>query len=318
MQKYSGRLFAVQVGQTISVAGRANNNPQRIDIELTQLNSDEEDAGDIQFHLSARFQPDDTSIVRNTHTRGEGWGAEEREENILPFNDSLNPLIQGGNFKIAIYVDKEAFFVSIDEKPYCTFTHRLPIVNIQKIKISGDVDDVYQVNQKSANPDLWPVINTNTFEAFAPSQFNPGNVVIITGISRGSSSGDFTVKFYDGANKVRTHFQFQAFLERQEIELNSQLENGEFGEKIIAATSSAPFSIGQSFKLAFAITESDFLVAANGERISNMAFRDDILRILGSLTGLEVISNNGLNVLVLGVDYLRLIPDCEGFERFTE
>lgn len=318
MLKYSGRLFAVQVGQTISVAGRANNNPQRIDIELTQLNSDEEDAGDIQFHLSARFQPDDTSIVRNTHTRGEGWGAEEREENILPFNDSLNPLIQGGNFKIAIYVDKEAFFVSIDEKPYCTFAHRLPIVNIQKIKISGDVDDVYQVNQKSANPDLWPVINTNTFEAFAPSQFNPGNVVIITGISRGSSSGDFTVKFYDGANKVRTHFQFQAFLERQEIELNSQLENGEFEEKIIAATSSAPFSIGQSFKLAFAITESDFLVAANGERISNMAFRDDILRILGSLTGLEVISNNGLNVLVLGVDYLRLKPECEGFERFTE
>lgn len=318
MLKYSGRLFAVQVGQTISVAGRANNNPQRIDIELTQLNSDEEDAGDIQFHLSARFQPDDTSIVRNTHTRGEGWGAEEREENILPFNDSLNPLMQGGNFKIAIYVDKEAFFVSIDEKPYCTFAHRLPIVNIQKIKISGDVDDVYQVNQKSANPDLWPVINTNTFEAFAPSQFNPGNVVIITGISRGSSSGDFTVKFYDGANKVRTHFQFQAFLERQEIELNSQLENGEFGEKIIAATSSAPFSIGQSFKLAFAITESDFLVAANGERISNMAFRDDILRILGSLTGLEVISNNGLNVLVLGVDYLRLKPECEGFERFTE
>lgn len=313
MQRYFGRLFAVQVGQTISVSGRVKNDPQRIDVELSQMNNDAEDVGNIQFHLSARFQPDDTSIVRNSHQKGEGWGVEERSENLLPFNDTANPIIKGGIFKISIFVDRDAFFVSIDEKPFCTFAHRHSITNIQRIILRGDIDEVFQVNQKTAQPNPWPIVNTNTFEAFAPGQFNPGNVILITGMPRGNSNGNFIVNFYDGANKVRKHFKLQAFLPSHEVTLNSQQENGEFGENV---SFNYPFAVGEVFKLAIAISDKEYHIAINGQKFSSMTFRDEINRLFGSLTGIEIISNDGLNIQVQGVDYLRLRPDCTGFERF--
>jgi hypothetical protein len=252
--------------------------------------------------------------VRNSHTKSAGWGEEERSENIFPFNTS-NPIIKGGILKISIFVDAEAFFVSIDEKPYCTYAHRHPITNIQKIKIAGDFDEVFQVNQRSAQADPWPIVNTNVFEAFAPGQFNPGNVIVITGVPRGNVEGGFNVKFYDGANKRITHLTLMAFFDCNQFAANSHREDGCSGDAVVA--SSFPFEIQQVFKLAIGITESEFVIAVNGVKIMSMEFRDDIQRLLGSLTGVEVISNKGMSVGVQGVDFLFIRPDCEGFERFT-
>lgn len=315
MQKYLGRLFPVKIGQLINVSGRVNNDPKKIDIELSSVNNDDEDAGDVQLHLSARFYPSDTWIVRNSHTKSVGWGEEQREVNILPFNSSQNPIIKGGIFKISIFIDAEAFFVSIDEKPYCTFAHRQEITNIQKIKIAGDVDEVFQVNQQTAQANPWPIVNTNVFEAFAPAQFNPGNVITITGVPRGNLNGGFNVKLYDGANKQRTHLTIMTFFDCNQFALNSHTEDGCMGEAVVAP--SFPFAIQEVFKLAIAITNSEFLVAVNGNKIMSIEFRDEIERILGSLTGVEIVSNNGMSVEVQGVDFNLIRPDCEGFERFT-
>lgn len=314
MQKYLGRLFPAKVGQLISVAGRVSSDPQQIDIELSSVNNEGEDAGDVQLLLSTRFYPNDTSIVRNSHAKGVGWGDEERLENILPFN-SQNPLIPGGNFKFSIFIDSDAFFVSIDEKPFCTFAHRQSIENIQKIKIAGDVDEVFQVNQRSAQADPWPIVNTNVFEAFAPEQFNPGSVVVITGVPRGHLNGGFYVKFYDGANKHKTHLTLMTFFDCKQFAANSHREEGCMGEAVVA--SSFPFAVQEVFKLAIAVTDSDFLIAVNGERVMSMEFRDELRRLLGSMTGIEIVSNKGMSVLVQGVDFMHIRPDCEGFERFT-
>lgn len=315
MEKYIGRLFPVKIGQLITVAGRVSNSAEKIDIELSRVNSNEDDLGDIQFLLSARFFDEDNSIVRNSHVKGVGWGDEERSENIFPFNTSQNPLIKGGNFKISIFVDSEAFFVSIDEKPYCTFAHRHEITNIQKIKIAGDVDEVFQVNQQSAQPDPWPIVNTNVFETHAPSQFNPGNVIVITGVPRGNPQGNFYVKFYDGVNKQKTHLTLMAFFDCNQFAANSHRDEGCMGDAVIAE--SFPFAIQEVFKLAIAITETEFLIAVNGTKILSMEFRDEIRRLLGSMTGIEVISNNGMSIGIQGVDYMFIRPECEGFERYT-
>lgn len=313
MQKYLGRLFHVEEGQLISIVGRVNNDPKLIDIELTSVDDIREKSGNVQLKFSVRY--DDGLIARNSFENGVGWGAEEIQENLLPFNPSLNPIIKGGIFKVSIFIDTNAFFVSIDEKPFCTFAHRTPLVNIQFLKIAGDVDEVFQVNQKSAQTETWPIVNTNVFEAYAPKQFNPGNVIVITGVPRGNMQGSFNVKFYDGVNKLKTHLTLMAFFDCNQFAANSHREEGCMGEAVVA--SSFPFAIQEVFKLAIAISNSDFLIAVNGQRIMSIEFRDEIRRLLGSMTGVEIISNKGMNVQVQGVEYLYIRPECEGFESFT-
>lgn len=313
---FSGRLFPVEIGQTITVVGRASNHAQRIDIDLLSGNNHGVDAGDIQLHMSARFQANDTSIVRNTHVRGAGWLQEERRENLIPFN-TLNPIKKGGDFKVAIFIDQSAFFVSFDEKPYCTFAHRLPIVGIQRINIARDIDEIYQMNQRSAQPSPWPIVKTNIFQSFAPRQFNPGNVIVITGVPRGSPNGDFSINFYDGPNKARTHFHLRIYPNQKKIVINSQQENGNWHTPIASKPSHFPFIMLQTFKIAIAITSSNFMIAANGLRFAQMPFRDEIKRLLGSMTGFEVIGNNNINLGVPGVEHLVLDTECNNFERFS-
>lgn len=306
--KYSGRLFPMQIGQLISVVGKISNNPDRLDIDLTSGN----EPSDIILHISARFPEDEAAIVRNTRD-GENWGEEERAENLIPFN-GLNPLKPGGDFKIDIFIDEAAYFISIDGKPFCTYSHRMPFEAIQKINISSDIEAVYQVNQTSAQERPWPAVNVNTFEAFVPEQFNPGNIVVISGIPKGNNSGDFAVNFYDGSNRSRCHFHFRAFLADNSAILNSQNENYEWHQEI---SSSHPFQICEPFKLAIAMTNNEFQVAINGEKVGALPYIDHHERLFGSLTGISVVSNNGLNVEVQGVNYMKLGADCERFEAFS-
>lgn len=313
---FSGRLFPVEVGQTLTIVSRASNQAQRIDIDLLSGNNHGVDAGDIQFHMSARFQTNDSSIVRNTHVRGFGWQQEERRENLFAFN-VLNPINKGSVFKVVIFIDQSAFFVSFDEKPYCTFAHRLPIVGIQRISIARDVDEIYQVNQRSAQPDPWPIVKTNVFQSFAPRQFNPGNVIVITGIPRGNANGNFSINFYDGSNKTRAHFHLRIYPNQKKIVLNSQQENGNWHTPIAANPPHFPFMIQQTFKIAIAITSANFQLAANGLKFAQMPYRDDIKRLLGSMTGFEVIGNNGMNLGVPGVEHVVLDTECRNFERFS-
>lgn len=318
MIKFSGHLFSVQAGQTITIVGRSNSNAQRIDIELLSGNSHGIDSGDIQFHMSARFLANDTSIVRNTHVRGVGWQKEERRENLIPFNTALNPIKKGGDFKVVLFIDQSAFLMSIDDKPFCTYAHRLPIVGIQQIKITRDVDEIYQVNQRSAQPNLWPALKTNTFQSFAPRQFNPGNVIVITGMPQGNPNGDFTINFYDGSNKQRIHFHIRVYPSRKNLILNSQLENGNWREQIVVKPSPFyPFAVQQTFKLAIGISNIGFLLAVNGLRIAEMPYRENIKSILNAMTGFELIRNNGMNVVVTAVDHMITDANCGNFEKFS-
>lgn len=314
--KYTGRLFPVEVGQLITVAGKILNNPNRFDVELTSSNGHGNDSGDIQLHISVRFQAAEPVVVRNTHSRGVGWATEERRENLFPFN-VLNPFNRGGDFKLEIFVDQSAFFISIDDKPYCTFVHRLPINAIQTINIWRDVESVHQVNQTSAQARPWPGVSPLHFEAFAPKQFNPGNVVVITAIPRGNSNGDFSVNFFDGSNRFRSHFHVRPFLNSRRVVLNSQNESSNWMQEISFCPNPFPFNINQVYKMAIAITNTEFQVAANGQRIGNMSFRDHPQRLLGSLTGIGFICLNGLSMEVQSVDFKTMDCVCNGFENFS-
>jgi hypothetical protein len=48
-----------------------------------------------------------------------------------------------------------------------------------------------------------------------------------------------------------------------------------------------------------------------------MPFRDVIKRVLGTMTGIEVIGNKGMTVRVSSVDYMMGKENCCGFESFS-
>lgn len=306
VSKYCGRLFPVAAGQVISIVGKVCNNPDRFDIDLRSGN----ESADILLHVSARFQGEPV-VVRNTKVGGK-WGQEERAENLFPHNN-LNPIKLGGDFKIDIFVDQYAYFISIDDKPFCTYGHRIPLEDIQMICISSDVEAIYQVNQKNSQVRPWPAVNVNAFEAFTPGEFNPGNVIVITGVPKGNIRGDFSVDLYDGSNRFRRHFQFRSFIDNSTAILDSQDDNGNWRGEI---PTNHPFKIGEVFKLAIALTNNEFQVAANGQMIAALPYTDHNERLFGSLTGVSIISNNGLNVQVQGVSYMKIGDDCCGCEQF--
>ena len=146
--KYSGRLFPVEAGQVITLLGKTTPGAERFEVELNSGNGTHTDPGDVQLHLSIRFGND---IVRNVHNRGGGWGHEERHENRLPGNGS-NPIQRGAVFKITIFVDASLFFVSIDDKPFCTFPHRKPIHEIRMFTVNREIESVYGLTQTTAQP----------------------------------------------------------------------------------------------------------------------------------------------------------------------
>lgn len=130
MALFSQSLFPVEVGQVIKIWGKALAAPDRIIIDLAKGNGTNfiSNYGDVALHLSAWF---DTRkiIIRNSHTPGQGWGKEEITENLFPNNQEF-PFKGETNFKVAIFVELEAFFVSVNDKPYCRYPHRKPLSDI--------------------------------------------------------------------------------------------------------------------------------------------------------------------------------------------
>lgn len=220
-QKYSGRLFPVEAGQVITFSGKTTLGADRFDVELASGNGNgHNDPGDVQFHLSVRFSGD---IVRNTHTRGVGWGHEERQDNLFP-NNAGNPIKRGKTFKIAIYIDASMFFVSIDDKPYCMYPHRKPLHEIQRLNINKDIEAIFQVDQTSSQPMQWPTPNETVFSFLAPKQFRAGSVIVLTATPRGNR-GDFALNLKENSsNRVLLHIR--PYLGNGTIVINDQDVNG--------------------------------------------------------------------------------------------
>lgn len=201
MLHYAGTLVeAVKVGHFFVITGKVSS--AFVDRFVVNLRSPSaaEESGDIQFDMSVRFV--ERVIARNSMTSRKGsWapGTEEREENLLQDNESF-PFVVGENFKIAIYVDSDAFFVTLNEKPFCTFPYRLSYDGITVVEIYGDLEVIYQVD------------HFNSMELFKQPFGIAGKVkgsfskklpgvkaasVEIFAVPTGNRGGNFSIYFYN-------------------------------------------------------------------------------------------------------------------------
>jgi hypothetical protein len=308
--KFSSRIQSVQDGQAIFITGKAAECAGRFDIDLSSGTGTDLKCENIQFHMSVRFV--EGKIVRNTHTSGRGWGIEEREENLIPYS-CANPIKRGEDFKIAIYVDTKAFFVTINEKPFCVFPHRMPLNEIQNLTVWRDVETVYRVDHVTAPPKSWPLTNNRTFTGLMPKQLKAGNVVVVTATPK--SCGDFTFNLIQ-TETGRIFFHFRPYLNNARIVMNDQCDNLKWRSEVNTNSCAFPFSLNQKFKLAIVLDNSSFLIAVDGKIFAKFDYRDDNSTIFQSIGKLEIISRNNLEIL--SVNHMLIAPDCKGFETFSK
>ncbi|XP_047509859.1 tectonin beta-propeller repeat-containing protein isoform X1 [Pieris napi] len=118
-------------GSTLKVAGCLFDDINRFHINLQgpeivkQTHKIETEVTEIPFHLNMRFE--EGAVVCNTKKSGH-WGPEERYQ---------LPLIPGQEFTIKILCDTAGFTVTVNDKHFCFFKHRLSPENITSVNIFG-------------------------------------------------------------------------------------------------------------------------------------------------------------------------------------
>lgn len=187
---YSGKLLPIQSGHTVTIAGRTRPAAEYFDFFFGSDDGSDTNFGDIQFHVMIHFVgPRD--IVRNAYTKNVGWGegCEEHEKNR--FGSSPNPIKPGEDFKISISAYEDFFFMTINGKPFCSYSYRKPLKDIERINVYGDVEHIYEVSHTLTKLDL--AEPTDGFKGSHP-MVKSGAAMVFNGIPRESAGGQFLIR----------------------------------------------------------------------------------------------------------------------------
>lgn len=191
---YSGKLLPVEPGQVITISGKTRDGAEYFDFFLGSDNGANDDFGDIQFHATVMFTGLVPGIVRRSYTKHVGWA-----ENEDPMhNDPPNPIKRGGDFKISLNVDNDKFLMTIDDEPFCTYPFRKPLVDIKRLNIYGDIEQIYQVNQYVAQGEI-PKQRRASFGSIPT--INVETAIVFNGKASGSDGGKFEVELINEASR---------------------------------------------------------------------------------------------------------------------
>lgn len=194
---YSGKLLEVKPGHVITICGKTKESAEYFDFFFGSDNGTSDDFGDIQFHVGVNFAGS-REIVRNSYTKHIGWDSnEERLENLLPNNTGINPVNRGDEFKFTIYADTTMFYLSIDEKPFCTYEYRKPLSEIRRMNIFGDVEQIFQVNHSGSQQSINDAVKGSTFTGSIPT-VKAEMALVFTGVPRQSDNGHFVLGLSEG------------------------------------------------------------------------------------------------------------------------
>lgn len=311
---YSTHLYPVTALQIITILGKTTNTSQKLMIQLS-ASKNKSDFSDVPLRIAVNFK--DTVPITITNGRRK-TGIEWNRDKPKSFSsNSINPIQKNSDFKVSIYVDEIAYYVTINEVPFSTLAHQKQYGVLKSLIVSGDVEKIYHSNQMSTTPNQWPQHDNSNFESFAPTLFKPGTVIIITATTYGELKGNFIINFYELSNRDLAFFHFRPYPYWKVIVYDSQDQHGGWVNGIAIEPKPFPFNHEEKFRLAIAITKNSFDAAANGTILMSMKFRTPADLIFSSMTGFELVSMSGYNVFVHDVTYEFMKPDCVGFEKFS-
>jgi hypothetical protein len=309
---YSSKLSPVKPGQTITIFARSRPDASRFEIELSEADNG---SHEVPFLISVRFGHH-MEIVRNSHSGAEGFGDEERNENVFPGNEA-NPIVPGEAFKLSIFIDETDYFVTINDKPYCVFRQRQDCTQIRKLNILNDIEKVYRIEHETVKDDIWPIKSDDVFRVSIPRFIHLHDIFVIKGVVTGSDSGSFAINIFDEKLK-RAFFHMRCNMRSKVIKVNSQDCNQFWGnQEIRFEIESLGFNIDEEFKVAILVKESGFQLQINGNSWCELPFDENIINMFRTMNGIEIISRDNTNVDVKSFEHHFMENEEEDFESWA-
>ena len=96
------------------------------------------------------------------------------------------------------------FYMTIDEKPYCTYKYRKPLKDVKRLNVFGDVEQIYQVSHQIANPDKVSPATAATFNGSIPI-IAPDTAIVFFGSCHGQpvgSTGHLVMTFIESGTST--------------------------------------------------------------------------------------------------------------------
>ncbi|XP_032870232.1 galectin-8-like [Amblyraja radiata] len=120
--RISGRL---QDGKVVIIQGQVPEKAVRFEVDFVCSNSKH---SDIAFHFNMRY--DQSTVVCNT-LENANWGTEEIKHQV--------PVKARSYFELIIKTCNDHFQVSVDGQHFLEYRHRLPMMRVDTLGVSGDV-----------------------------------------------------------------------------------------------------------------------------------------------------------------------------------
>lgn len=267
----------------------------------------------IGLSLTTYFRED--FIVRNSFI-DEQWGDEETTLNLIE-NSLHNPIVPGEFFIVCFYMTENKFYISINNRKFCTYNYRLPLEKLKTIEVNGHIQTIKQVDHRTIFPSPWPPIHSSDFgKAFSndiPILFTPGHVIVLKARCYDNEKGIIIFKFLDYDTK-REEFHMSCRFENKIIVRNAMKKDFSFG--VEEKDGRFPFVHDQEFKIAFGFTELEFLVAIDGSKFTSFKYRTN--NALNTTVGLKITCLSGLKIHVTSLDHVLMgNSECKGFENYS-
>lgn len=206
MECCSVELFAsVELGHSFVIGGKATPGAKSFEINFCG----EKDEINVIIDIANK-----RAVVKTKED--DLWGGSEEVK--------LHCLESGGRFKLSSIVSEFKLKMTLNGTHVIDYPCMTMIPKLRKVKVSGDLEFVNQVDHRRVFPSAWPPLSDDldhiTFSSDVPYQFSPGSVIVLRMGLLGSPKGAFFIRFNEHASK-RQLVQFNPRFKDKIVSVNS-------------------------------------------------------------------------------------------------
>lgn len=203
-------------GHAFIISGKTSYDAQKFCVSLACGK-----AGNSDIALMLVVNIAEGKIVRSSLING-NWTDGECDENLT--SKISNPIKHGEKFTMYILAGDSCFNLSINGVTFCTYKFKLAPKDIRAISLTGDVETVTQMDHRLVFPSLYPLVNNDTpdlvFSGFIPRKYEPGHVVLISGVASGNPQGEFVIMFFEN-DSCRQIIHLNPRFDQQSVVINT-------------------------------------------------------------------------------------------------
>lgn len=172
----------VEIGHIFVIAGASPLSGSNFKINFTDGGTEIP----LTIFVNLRLKEIVTNSFLNSH-----WGETSKT--------SLPSISRGSYFKFYILIGDSKFHIALNGQSVCTYNHLTSVENIKSITVSGDLEEITQIDHRRAFPSFWPPSSEDfqsvAFSSDVPCEFVPGSLMVMKMRVTGSPSGKFYIRF---------------------------------------------------------------------------------------------------------------------------